>query len=284
MIAIRVVAVVCATWLAACADATAPTVFREITETELLVAIDESLALSDAPWGSLPVAAGLFLTVPPSRSPLIAPAVVSDRARRLLADANEILAQCGLHLAPEAVQVVTVPEHLIEVQGNELGSWGGHPPPDVGDPDTFTYDQNERLTAETRELFAYGKRHTSRNAIAVFVVEDIEYYIGEQRTPAAGLSFPPVSHHHADDYPLRNSVLARLTMRDSNRLPLADGRVVAHELGHMLLDTGAHTGGLENLMTNGAHLTPEQCDRMRANRERLFGADAVPDPGRPSGG
>jgi hypothetical protein len=39
-----------------------------------------------------------------------------------------------------------------------------------------------------------------------------------------------------------------------------------------------------NLMLGGLELTPDQCDRMRENRERLFGDDAVPDPGPPTTG
>lgn len=297
-------AVAGAFWLVGCADPTAPESAPApepvqapkpapaVPGIETFVDVSPSLQSPGAPVGSLPVAAALFMTIPrqPSQPP-IAPAVVADRARRLVEDTNRILAQCALHLAMEAVQVIAVPPHLTSVAGNERGSWGGHPPHDVGDPDSFTYQENERLTSDTRELFEYGKRFTSRNAIAVFVVTEIEYYIGEQRTPAGGLSFAPVAYHHVDDYPLRNSVLVKPIGRDPTGLPYSSGYVVAHELGHMLLNTGDHTApgavsAIEefgNLMLGGtaAQLTGEQCDRMRANRERLFGDEAVPDPGPP---
>lgn len=298
MSAIRVArTTACAIGLVACSDATAPEPPERAAdaEIELLVDVGDALRPTGAPAGSLPVSAGIFMTVPALGVHLpIAPAIVVDRARRLVEDTNGILAQCRLHLAVEAVQVIAVPPHLDTVQGNERGSWGGHPPDSVGDPDRFTYDQNEWLTSETRELFGYGKRYTSKNAIAVFIVEEIEYYIGEQRTAAGGLSFPPVAYHHVDDYPLRNSVLVRPIGRDPYRLPYASGFVVAHELGHMLLDTGDHAAQgaasaldeFDNLMTGGsaALLTSEQCDRMHTNRERLYGDASVHDPGPPGGG
>lgn len=284
--AFRVLALaVSAAVLAACGDAVAPEPVpgapdQAVPVIELLVDV-AALELPSAPLTSVPVAVGLFMTVRKSvPQPPIAPAVVAARARRLIEDTNEILAPCGLHLAVEATQVIAVQGHLIPVQGNIRGSWGGHPPDSLGDPDYFMYHQNERLTGDAVELFGYGKRHTMPNAIAVFVVDDIEYYIGDQRTPAGGLSFPPVAFHHADDYPLRNSVLVAATGRDLGGLPLASGRVAAHELGHMLLNTGAHVG-IGNLMVGGTLLTAEQCDRMHANRQWLFGDGAVPDPGPP---
>lgn len=234
---------------------------------ELLDDLSSLLEPPDAPPGSVPVAVGLFMSA--SR---IGESGAVDRARELIANTNEILEQCDLHLVMEAAQVIALPPHLLTVQGNEIGSWGGHPPDSVGDPDLFMYYENERLTTDTRELFAYGKRYTTRNAIAIFTVEGIEYYIGAERTGAAGLAFPPVIFHHPDDYPVRNSVLATA----------ADGRLIAHELGHMLLNTGDHWGEGANLMLDGTDLTSDQCDRMHENRERLFGDDAVPDPGPPT--
>jgi hypothetical protein len=116
-------------------------------------------------------------------------------------------------------------------------------------------------------------------------VGDIVYYIGERRLSPGGQSFPPVMYHHIDDYPLRNSVLVGHTGRDETGVPSASGWTVAHELGHMLLNTGDHWGGAGNLMTSGnTLLTSDQCDRMHENRERLFGDDAVPDPGPPTTG
>jgi hypothetical protein len=271
--------------LVSCSDATDPDPAVEPPEIELMVDASSELQQPPAPAGSIPVAGGLFMTIPASTGqPPIPSGSVADRARQILEDTNEFLAQCGLHFALEAVQVIGVPSHLVSVQGNVPGSWGGHPPDNVGDPDLFTYYEDERLPADARELFAYGKRHTSKNAIGVFVVEEIEYYIGYERTPASGLSFPPVVHHHVDDYPFRNSVLVEPTDRDASGVPSASGRVAAHELGHMLLNTGDHWGEGFNLMLGGTDLTTDQCDRMRKNRERLFGDAAMPDPGPPETG
>lgn len=233
----------------------------------LLVDVSSELEPPDPPTGSVPVAAGLFMSVSQ-----IGQAEAIERARQLIVETNEILDQCDMHLVMEAAQVIALPSHLLTVQGNEVGSWGGHPPDSVGDPDLFMYYENERLTNETRELFAYGKRYTSQNAISIFIVDGIEYYIGAERVGAGGLSFAPVIHHHPDDYPLRNSVLATGTA----------GQIIAHELGHMLLNTGDHWGEGFNLMLGGTELTSDQCDRMRENRGRLFGDDAVPDPGPPT--
>lgn len=233
---------------------------------ELLLDVTDELAPPDPPTGSVPIAAGLFMSVSRIRQ-----AEATDRARRLIAETNDILRQCALHLVVEAAHVVSLPPHLLAVQGNEIGSWGGHPPDSLGDPDLVMYQANERLTKDTRDLFAYGKHITSPNATGIFIVDEIEYYIGAQLTGAAGLSFPPVIYHHPEDYPLRNSVLATGT----------GGRLIAHELGHMLLNTGDHWGEGSNLMLAGSGLTSDQCDRMRENRERLFGDDAVPDPGPP---
>jgi hypothetical protein len=259
--------------MAACTDPQAPDPQAPEPEPqiELVTDVTNELEPPDAPAGSLPVAVGLFMSVRQ-----IGPAVAVDHAHQLVEETNEIYAQCNLHLVMEVAQVIDLPPHLRTVQANEVGSWGGHSPDSLGDPDLVSYHENRRLTNDTRELFGYGKRYTSQNAIAIFIVEDIEYYIGEDRTGAEGTSFPPVAYHHPDDYPLRNSVLSLHS----------SGWIIAHELGHMLLNTGDHWGEGANLMLGGPglDLTSDQCERMRENRERLFGDDAVPDPGPPTTG
>jgi hypothetical protein len=197
-----VIFAVSALLMVACTDPKAPEPeARPEPQVELVADVTNELEPIDAPAGSVPLAVGLFMSVRQ-----ISPAVAVDHVRQLIEDTNEIYRQCDLHLAMEVAQVIDLPSHLHTVQGNELGSWGGHSPDSLGDPDLVMYHANERLTNETRELFAYGKRHTSQNAIAIFIVDGIEYYIGAERTGAAGLSFSPVTYHHADDYPLRNSV------------------------------------------------------------------------------
>lgn len=90
-------------------------------------------------------------------------------------------------------------------------------------------------------------------------------------------------YHHEDDYPVRNSVMLIGTYPSVGGLPLIPFEIsLAHEIGHMLLNSGLHESDKNNLMSgSGTGLTSEQCERMRANREWLFGEEAVPDPGPP---
>lgn len=210
------------------------------------------------------------------------PAQAAGIVRRLA----EVLRQCGLSTIIETAQVIAVPADLLRLQGNNPGSFGGHPPPDADDPRVFNYEENERLTDEVRTLFAYGKQHTAPNTIAVFTVERIVYWIGAERVAAGGLSFPPNLYHHVDDYPLRNSVVLQAQHPAGGGLPTGIGPgTLAHELMHMLLNTGLHTADRENLLSEagGRDLTPAQCAEARENRTLLFGTEAVPDPGPPSG-
>lgn len=252
------------------------------TEPELLRALDvAALQLPAPPAGSLPVDVGIFLGADQTTPASGWEAGAISRTRSVVTTANEVLAPCGLHLRVEAIQAVTLPPALMSVAGNHRGSWGGHPPPEAGDPDRFMYAQNERLTDESRTLFAYGKRHTGRNTISAFFVASIEYYIGQDPHAVGGLSYPPGTYHHVDDYPLRNSVLVAAQPAD-RVFAGASGILFAHELGHMLLNTGHHEYPPGNLMNDGMALTDAQCERMRANREWLFGSAAVPDPGPPA--
>ena len=58
---------------------------------------------------------------------------------------------------------------------------------------------------------------------------------------------------------------------------------LAHELAHMLLNSGQHVADPGNLMGegDGTLLTGEQCERMRENNELLFGVEEIADPGPP---
>ncbi len=262
---------------------------RNADAPERVLELDSaSLGLPAADGESRAVNVGLFLTTRPSQPAADgqhswSEADVVHNVRRLIVGANAILAQCSMHVAVETTQVLAVPDRLLRIQGNQVGSWGGHPPPGTDNPELFNYEQNERLTDDTRELFGYGKQHTSPNSIAVFTVEHITYYAERELTNAAGLSFPPNVYHHADDYPLRNSVLMVGRYAADGSLPVLEGEhTLAHELGHMLLNTGDHERDTRNLMSGrGTQVTPAQCQRMRNNQNQLFGAEAVPDPGPP---
>ncbi len=115
------------------------------------------------------------------------------------------------------------------------------------------------------------------------MVEHITYYAEQELTAAGGLSFPPNVYHHADDYPLRNGVLLVGSYPAGDGLPVIPSETaLAHEFGHMLLNSGDHERDERTLMGGwGTLLSSEQCGRMRHNLNRLFGAAAVPDPGPP---
>jgi hypothetical protein len=251
----------------------------------LLVELDlAGIGLQTPDSRSLAVYIGIFLTTRSASAEISwSDSEAANKVRHLIEEANAILGQCNIHLELETAQVITLPDRLLRIQGNEEGSWGGHPPPGTEDPDLFNYEQNERLTDEIRELFSYGKQYTSPNTIAVFTVEHITYYAERQLTAAGGLSFPPNVYHHEDDYPLRNSVLLVGEYAADGSLPSIEGEIaLAHEIGHMLLNTGDHESKSSNLMSSlGTALTPEQCERMRHNRNWLFGEEAVSDPGPP---
>lgn len=242
----------------------------------------EELELPAPPAGSTPIRIGLFYTVAPQESDTWTRAGVANRMLQIVTNTDAILAQCDMHVEVEVAQVVALPARLLDIQGNEEGSFGGHPPEGTPNPDLFDYEQNERLTAESRELFEYGKAHTSKNAIDAYTIDHIVYYANQVLDEAGGLSYPPNIYHHVDDYPYRNSVLLVPEYGACGDLPgVPEARTLAHELGHMLLNTGGHAGAFNNLMVNGSILTAAQCDTMAANLEALFGDAEVPDPGPP---
>lgn len=251
-------------------------------ELLLELAADEVEVPAPSP-NSTPVAVSLFYTVAFDESDAWSRDDAVARLRQIVGNATAILSQCAMHVEVETAQVVALPQRLLNIEGNRVGSFGGHPPEGTENPDRFSYDQNERLTAETRELFAYGKSHSSRNTIDAYTVQHIVYYANQIREFAGGLSYPPNNYHHVDDYPYRNSVLLVPLYGACGDLPSLEPESVAlaHELGHMLLNTGGHEGDLDNLMVGGTVLTAQQCERMAANLVALFGEAAVPDPGPP---
>lgn len=202
---------------------------------------------------------------------------------------SNTLAQCDLRLELEVAQVISLPERLFSVEGNDATSYGGHPPPETENPALFNYQENNRLTQDTRELFAYGKEYTSPNTIAVFVVRSILYHIKASVFSVQGLSYAPNLYHHIDDYPSRNSVLLALPLASNNLPAVTDFTTfaTAHELGHMLLNSGLHNDVDPLNLMNGQgeawpDLTADQCERMRDVQERLYGEEEVHDPGPPS--
>lgn len=206
----------------------------------------------------------------------------SDAARTIveaLTRTASILAVCDISLMLQAVHVVSVPSRYATVEGNAPTSWGGFAPASEPDPDTFNHGLDERVVEEPAALFGYAHRHIDDNAIAILVVDDILYHAAQVATPAGGLSFPPIVYHHPDDYPLRNGVLAAGAYGSDGEIPAKiNGRTIAHELGHMLLDTAQHVGADDNLMLSGDNLVPAQCALMAANIAALYGNAVVIDP------
>ena len=260
-----------------CYDARGPQLVMELSPAEL--------ALAAPPAGSRPIRVALFASVAPQpQSPLTAwtRELAIERWATVLRDTNKIFAQCNMHLEIEAVQVISLPKRLLVFDANEPTSFGGHPPPGTPNPDLFDYEQNERLTPDALELFAYGKQVSSKNAISVFTVRELVYYSNQMLSPAGGLSNPPNIYHHADDYPYRNSVLLAPQYGVCGSLHgRMSAQALGQELGHMLLNTGGHVTLRDNLMNDGTLLTAEQCALMDENLTRLFGDAEVPDPGPP---
>lgn len=258
-----------------CYDAKGPELVMEIAP--------EELGLAPPPAGSRAIRVALFSSVAPQPAdPPWTREQAIERWATLIRDTNTIFAQCQMHFEVEAVQVISLPARLLELQANEPNSFGGHPPPGTPNPDLFDYNQHERLTAESVELFAYGKQFSSKNAISVFALPELIYYSNQELSPAGGLSNPPNIYHHPDDYPYRNSVLVVPQYGACGSL---HGRMapstLGQEIGHMLLNTGGHVDTRGNLMNDGTKLTVEQCDKMAANLTALFDEAEVPDPGPP---
>lgn len=251
----------------------------------MLLAIEPAeINTNPAPAGSRPVPIAIFYTVAPQTSSDWTRDDAVRAMQRIAFETNAILDQCLMHVEVEAAQVVVLPARLLELDGNAPGSFGGHPPPGTPNPDLFDYQQNERLTSESLELFRYGKTHSAKNAISVFTVSHIVYYSNQELAEPGpgGLSNPPNIYHHPDDYPFRNSVLLVPSYGACGDLPGIPGtRTLAHEIGHMLLNSGGHSTEFRNLMNDGSLLTQAQCTRMETNLTALYGTAEVPDPGPP---
>lgn len=236
-----------------CSKPNNPTVSQETSPIQLVLELDPAtVELPPAPLGSIPINVGFFLSVPIDSVSIYPSEQEAAKAISLLLGTPiTVLQQCNMHLVVEVAQVIALPEHLLRIQGNEVGSWGGHPPEEITNTEAFTYEQNERLTEDTRTLFRYGKRFTSPRTVAIFTVEKIIYYVGQQREGAGGLSFPPNAFHHPDDYPYRNSVLvgrgAQALVTDQTPLTTFISLTVAHELGRMFLNVSDHSKNEANL-------------------------------------
>jgi hypothetical protein len=266
-----------------CSKSKNPAASQASDPIQIVIELDPAIIEQPpVPLGSSPIRVGIFLSIhKDSISTYQAEHEAAKAISRFLEDSNTVFKKCNMHLVIEAAQVIALPDHLLRIQGNQEGSWGGHPPREVENKELFSYEQHERLTEDTRTLFGYGKRFTSPNAISIFTVEQIIYYAEQQRTAAGGLSYPPNGYHHPDDYPYRNSVLVFAKAPFTDFAALISRRI-AHELGHMLLNFGDHPTSDGNLLNEGMQVTQDQCGRMNRNLVDLYGKNTVADPGPPS--
>jgi hypothetical protein len=203
-----------------------------------------------------------------------------DLARETLGEADTMLAACGVGLEVAGVAALRAPAPL-SVLANEPGAWGGEAP-EGQDADAFQHALGERIPSEARAWLEAARAPFSPGTIVGLVVDEVRYSRAGVETVAGGFAYAPVAYHHEDDVPTRNAVLlAGVYPSACGALPLAPpGRLFAHELGHMLLDTGAHEPDADNLMgAVGAELTPEQCQRVRDALTRgVFGEPPIVDP------
>ena len=237
-----------------------------------------SLDASSVEEGSSTLDVGLFITTRPEAGDW-AVADAERLAREGLEEAAAILGACDLGLHVIAAEVTSAPPELLDVEGNAVGAWGGLAPEHEADPDMFNYGLNEQLATEPRALFEHARAYLPSGAVAIVIVDSITYWAGGEERGAGGLSFPPVVYHHEDDHPTRNGVLIAASYGAPGELPgRINGITVAHELGHMLLDTAQHTGPEDGLMQAGTALTEKQCAAMREAAAGIYGDAPVADP------
>jgi hypothetical protein len=200
----------------------------------------------------------------------------------VLAATRGALSVCQLGVSLERSEVWSAPPASLDLTVTRPSSWAGLSPAGEPDPDGFNHAQGDRLPDELAALLGTVRGDLDAGVVLVVVAREVAYFTNGTRKTAGGASLPPVIFHHPDDFPLRNAVFAATTRPGCDALPVPPTpRLIAHELGHMLLDTGTHDSDPDNLMHDlrGPSLRPEQCARMRENVHRLFGPAPLLDPG-----
>lgn len=202
---------------------------------------------------------------------------------RSIRDTRKIFDPCGVSLDVVRAELIAAPTRFLNIVANTPDSWAGLAPAGK-DAAQFNYDLNERLVPDVAEVFGFARRGLPDGVISVVALDRIEYYAAKKRTVAGGLAFPPVLYHAENDFPARNGVLVASAYPTCGSLPARlNHRVIAHELGHMVLNLASHDPDPKNLMhsATGTALRKEQCAKMREHLSTLFGNNAVSDPGRP---
>lgn len=195
-------------------------------------------------------------------------------------EADAIFATCGVGLEVEGVAELRAPPPLAAF-ANEPGAWGGEAPSGQ-DADAFQHALGERIPSALRETLDTARAGFSPGTIVGLVLDEVRYSRAGVETVAGGFAYSPVAYHHEDDVPARNTVLLSGVYPSAcGALPLAPpGRLFAHELGHMLLLTGEHEPGDDDLMgAIGSTLSPSQCERVRDTLARgVYGEPPIVDP------
>lgn len=233
-------------------------------------------ATSPAKAPAIPVAFTLMTAWAPD-TPM--PEALDAWAAHVTQETRAVFAQCEVGVDVQRVQLAAAP--TLVVQATPPGSAGGLAPPGV-DPARFNYEAGERLTPQVKKLFEFSRAGLQENVISIVVVDRIDMYVAGERSVAGALSFPPLAYHHTGDFPARNGVLVGAAYTRCGGLPsLPSPRVVAHELGHMVLNGAQHDDDPKNLMSkvSGPELRAAQCELLRANLARLYGARPLVDPG-----
>mgnify|MGYP001552371548 CR=1 FL=1 len=207
------------------------------------------------------------------------PEALEAWAANVTRETRAVFAQCEVDVEVQRVQLAAAPSLIV--QANAAGSAGGIAPPGV-DAAKFNYEAGERLTPEVKKLFEFSRAGLRENVISIVVLDRIDTFVAGEKSVAGALSFPPLAYHHTQDFPARNGVLLGAAYIGCGGLPsLPAPRVVAHELGHMVLNGAQHDDDANNLMSKvaGPTLRPEQCALLRENLTRISGAHPLIDPG-----
>ena len=222
-----------------------------------------------------------FLLVPHSTS---ASTIRSARGfvEQIAQNTRTALSPCGLSFRTVRAEVWSVRPDALDLEVTRPTSWAGAAPPGEKDADAFNHAQNDQLPLPLAELIDRLRADLEPGVLSVVVAREVAYWSNGVRHTAGGASLPPLVFHQAEDFPERNTVFAATIRSGCEDLPVPPTpRLVAHELGHMLLDTAQHDLDPQNLMHDlrGPVLRPEQCAKMAVNVPRLYGAAPLVDPG-----
>lgn len=208
----------------------------------------------------------------------------ADFQRAIIEETNAVLEQCGIATSWEEGRVVLTASSSLTLLANLKTSKAGFAPAGA-DSAQFHYALAERVPPPTLDLLRQARAGLAKNTITVNLIDNIVVHRDGEPARVGGYAFIPTTYHHQSDFPARNATLVSSGYPQCGQLPTRPApRVVAHELGHMLLDEPEHHADTKNLMSriSGPALTDVQCQRMRETIRFLYGKDAKADPGPPA--